>query len=273
MKGSKEISAGGRKTLSVAIIADGNLPGARAICTSYCLATGSQILKITNKGSSHSVLSCGSSKSRELPRIVPLMTWLEVRFESSMKSCSRPGWLLQQICESQISFVLTLFLLSVRRAHTVQLQLITHHMVSCTYWFLLLKGIQFCHGGVTPAHSARMLFPGGNSCCEVVPRKSLQRAQLHNGLTTNTVWSEMSSQRILLGRSSTWENTRAKRDCIFYIFMCLFYFKRGGNIHNFLFLKAQLSHGWLPCLQQHSPSALTALLVCKCQARNYQSIT
>lgn len=47
MKGSKEISAGGRKTLSVAVIADGNLPGARAICTSYCLATGSQILKIT----------------------------------------------------------------------------------------------------------------------------------------------------------------------------------------------------------------------------------
>lgn len=118
MKGSKEISAGGRKTLSVAIIADGNLPGARAICTSYCLATGTQILKITNKGSSHSFLSCSSSKSRELPRIVPLMTWLEVRFESSMKSCSRPGWLLQQICESQISFVLTsLFLLCLQGSH------------------------------------------------------------------------------------------------------------------------------------------------------------
>lgn len=112
MKGSKEISAGGRKTLSVAIIADGNLPGARAICTSYCLATGSQILKITNKGSTHSFFSCSGSKSRDLPRIVPLMPWLEVRFETSMKSSSRPGCLLQQICETVMNLLCSDFFIS-----------------------------------------------------------------------------------------------------------------------------------------------------------------
>lgn len=112
MKGSKEISAGGRKTVSVAIIADGNLPGARAICTSYCLATGSQILKITNKGSSHSFFSCSGSKSRELPLIVPLMPWLEVRFETSMKSSSRPGWLQQQICETVTNLLCSDFFIS-----------------------------------------------------------------------------------------------------------------------------------------------------------------
>lgn len=47
MKGSKEASSGGRKTVSIAITADGDLPGARAICLSHCLATGSQVFKTT----------------------------------------------------------------------------------------------------------------------------------------------------------------------------------------------------------------------------------
>lgn len=56
MKGSKETSAGGRNPLSVAIIADGSLAGARAIFSSYCLATGSEISNTTKKQkeSSHS---------------------------------------------------------------------------------------------------------------------------------------------------------------------------------------------------------------------------
>lgn len=51
----KKTSAGGRKALSTAVIADDNVTGARTICSSYCLATGSKIFNMKEQiESSHS---------------------------------------------------------------------------------------------------------------------------------------------------------------------------------------------------------------------------
>lgn len=91
------------------------------------------------------------------------------------------------------------------------------------------------------------------SCSEVVPRKSLQRTWLHNGLhcgglTTSTVLSEMSSQGILLERSPIWANTRAMRDRIFYIYTCLFYFKKGEVKYNFVLVFESLAASWVTSL-------------------------
>lgn len=111
------------------------------------------------------------------------------------------------------------------------------------------------------------------SCCEMVPRKPWLHNGLHCvGLTTTTILSEMSSQCTLLERSPSWANTRAMRGCIFLCKHVYFILKEERiNTTSFLFLKVQLPHGCLSCLQQCSLFALTALLVCKCQARNYQS--
>lgn len=168
------------------------------------LRQGVRFLKLqANKGISHSFVSCSDSKKTKLARTDFLTPWLGARFETSVKSSSRQGYLLHQVCEIVTNLLCFGFYIS-----TLCLQ--GSHFAIVAYYpshgqFYLPNYIAIRNTSLPQWRLPRQTLPrcwNSPTLCswEVAPRKSLWRTWLLRCVGPTT--GMQSCQNVLLVHTS-----------------------------------------------------------------------